>query len=385
MRIIHTADWHLGKSLRGYSLLDDQYHALQEWLRLVDDVKPGAIIIAGDIYDRAVPPTDAVLLLNEVLTKVILEKKIPTLAIAGNHDSGGRLSFGGELFERAGLFLRGVFNVDDAPVILRDEFGEVAFSLFPYFEPSEIDPTLRLDADAAYAEAVAARRSKISVARSVAVAHLFAVGGEPSESERPLVVGGVGSVSPGRFVEYNYTALGHLHAPQRAGGDNIRYSGSLLKYSFDEAKQKKGVVFVELAADGAARAENLPIVAKRDVCIVEGMLDDIRRDRKRYPAVDDYVLVRLLDKTAILGAYDKLAEVYSNLCGVEFCGVTYLEDAPRETEFSQGKVSETELFADFYHEMTGEGLSEPQEKILDECVREVYRREREDEYATLGA
>ncbi len=385
MRILHTADWHLGKSLRGYALLDDQHFIMNELLRLIDDVKPQAVVIAGDIYDRGIPPADAVVLLSEILTKIVLERKIMTLAIAGNHDSGNRLAFGGEILAQAGLVMRGVLDMNDAPVIVRDEYGQVAFTLFPYFEPGAVDNKLRLDADAATAQVTAAALARVPQhCRSIAVAHLFAAGGVTSESERPLNVGGETNVAPAHFSAFDYTALGHLHAPQRAGADNIRYSGSPLKYSFDEAMQKKGAVLVELAADGKTKSEFLPLDAKRDVRVVEGYMEEIRRDRKRYPVSDDYILVRLLDKTAILSAYDKLTEVYSHLGGIEFSGLTY-EPSMGEAQERRKNVSETDLFADFYYEMTGEGLSAKQEQIVAECVREIYRAESEDDDATVDA
>ena len=385
MRILHTADWHLGKSLRGYSLLEDQCFILDEFLHLVDDAKPQAVVIAGDIYDRGIPPSDAVLLLSEVLTKIVLERKIMTFAIAGNHDSASRLSFGGEILAQAGLIMSGVLDMYAPPVIVNDEFGQVAFTLLPYFEPGAVDNMLRLDADAATAKVTAAARNRVPQnCRSVAVAHLFAAGGVTSESERPLNVGGASNVAPTHFAAFNYTALGHLHAPQRAGADNIRYSGSPLKYSFDEATQKKGAVLVELSGDGTAKTEEMPLRAKRDVRVIEGYMDEIRRDRERYPVSDDYILVRLLDKTAILSAYDKLAEVYSHLGGIEFCGLTY-EQNMSEASQQRENISETDLFADFYYEMTGEGLNEKQEQIVAECVQEIYRAEREENNATVDA
>ena len=386
MKILHTADWHLGKSLRGYSLLDDQAYILSEFLRLADEERPDVVVIAGDIYDRGIPPAQAVALLNEVLTKLVLEKKIPVIAIAGNHDSGSRLSFGGEFLARSGLFLRGLLNLDAPPVILPDEFGNVAFSLLPYFEPGEVDITLSAnDADAATQEAIRSARAKIPAGcRSVAVAHLFALGGVSSESERPLSLGGTQLVAPNHFAAFDYAALGHLHAPQRVQSDKIRYSGSLLKYSFDEAHQKKGVVLVSLNGEGMAEAKNIPLTPKRDVRIVEGYMEDIRRNRDKYPVSDDFVLVKLLDKTAILAAYDKLSAVYPYLAGIEFCNLTYDEGAIEGPKMREN-LSETELFADFFREMTGETLTAKEEQLLSECVREVYRAEREGDYATANS
>lgn len=382
MRFIHTADWHLGKSLRGFSLIDDQSHVLDEFLRLASDVKPDAVVIAGDIYDRAVPPTDAVKLMDETLTKLVVEKKIKTIAVAGNHDSAGRINFGSRLMEDAGLFVRGELTDDMSPVVLEDEYGRIFFSPLPYVEPIEAQHIFaceeRLDFDAANAAAIKKARAHIpQKARSVAVAHVFIAGGTTSESERLLSVGGAANVSARHFADYSYAALGHLHAPQRAGADNIRYSGSLLKYSFDEAQQKKGVTLVEIDGSGAARHEHVSLAPKRDVRIVRGFIDEIRNDREKYPLSDDYVTVELLDTKAILNAYDKLAAVYKNLCGVSFAEM-FSAKTNVEARKNFREKSETELFADFYFEMTNEKMSDRQKNIFGECVDRIYREAREE-------
>ncbi len=380
MRFIHTADWHLGKSLRGHPLIDDQEYILREFLRLIKDVKPDAIIMAGDVYDRALPPVEATELLNEVLTKIVLEEKVKVLMIAGNHDSGGRLDFGNALFERSGLFVRGTADRELKPVVLNDEYGEIYFSLIPYFDPTEAQHIFNISErptfdEANFAAVTAARKHIPQGKRSVAAAHLFMVGGVSGESERSLAVGGAGNVSPQWFADFNYTALGHLHAPQRVGADKIRYSGSLLKYSFDEVNQKKGVLTVNMDEKGAVAAEFVPLTPRRDLCIVEGQIEDIRADRAKYPVSDDYVFVRLTDTAAVINAYDKLAAVYKNLCGIDFVGIDYNENII-DSENMRQDLSEKELFADFYREVTGQVLSDDQENILKECIEKVYRDER---------
>ena len=383
MRMIHTADWHLGKSLKGMSLLEDQQYILGEFLKLVDDSAPEAVIIAGDIYDRAVPPTEAVELFDEILTKLLLEKKIPVLYISGNHDSAVRLHFGSRLLSSAGLFVRGELTEDPAPVILEDEAGPVYFSLIPYLEPAKAAAVFgrkeRLDFEAAHALVLDRARAAIPKGkRSVAVAHAFLAGGVPSESERPLSVGGSDSVSPGLFRDFCYTALGHLHGPQRAGAESIRYSGSPLKYSFDEASQKKGVTLVELDAGGSVRTEHLPLTPRRDVRIVEGQMAELRTDRERYPVSEDYVLARLRDTEPVLNAREKLEAVYPNLLAVERVGM-FARTELRQPDGRRENRSEQMLFRDFYEEMTQEKLNEAQEKILEECI--LKAREREGESA----
>ena len=260
MRFIHTADWHIGKSLKGVSLLDEQNFLLNgEFLKLADDWKPDAIIIAGDIYDRGVPPIDAVDLFDEIIFK-LAEKKIPLLCISGNHDNSSRLNFASRLLSQAKFFITTKISPEPSTVVLNDKFGEIYFSLIPYFPPIDLRETFpaenfddKLDTNTANKFYIAQARKKIPAGkRSVAIAHLFAAGGTTSESERKFV-GGEENVATENFSAYNYTALGHLHKPQNMKKTDfvIRYSGSPLKYSFDEVKHDKGVTLVEI--DGAPK------------------------------------------------------------------------------------------------------------------------------------
>ena len=202
MKFIHTADWHLGKSLKNQSLIDDQNYILQEFLKLVDAEKPDAIVIAGDIYDRSIPPVDAVNLFDEIIFKIV-ERKIPVLCISGNHDGAARLKFGSRLFERSKFFIETLPNENPKTVVLNDKFGEVYFSLIPFFEPVEIENKIaaeeKIDADTANKFYIAEARKNIPAnKRSVAVAHLFVTGGKVSESERKFV-GAVENVSAENF------------------------------------------------------------------------------------------------------------------------------------------------------------------------------------------
>ena len=383
MRFIHTADWHLGKTLKGMPLLEDQQYILQEFLRLVKDCKPQAVVIAGDIYDRAVPPTDAVELFDEILTKLLLEQKVPVLYISGNHDSAVRLHFGSRLLSSSGLFVRGELSEDLSPIILEDSDGPVYFSLLPYLEPAKVCSVFHVEErlDFEQAHALVLERAKALIPngkRSVAVAHAFLAGSATSESERPLSVGGSDQVSPKLFRDFCYTALGHLHGPQRAGAETIRYSGSLLKYSFDEASQKKGVTLVELDGSGEVKTEHLPLKPRRDVRILEGNFEELRTDRERFPKTEDYVLVRLKDDHPVLNPKDRLEEVFPNLLVVERTGLARQTEL-RQPDGRRENKSELILFQDFYEEMTHRKLDDTQEKVLKECIQEARRRDGEQE------
>ena len=226
MRFLHTADWHLGKLFGQRYQTEDQRYVLEELLSLVKEAKADAVVVAGDIYDRGVPPAEAVDLMSEVLARFV-EKHIPVLYIAGNHDSASRIDFGRSVMEQSGVYVRGKIVKDAEPVVLEDAHGPVYFSLLPFAAPPEVRETFGIERTISYDEAmeivVQDARAKIPTgARSVAIAHAFLAGGQSAESERPLSVGGSDQVRPVHFKGYSYTALGHLHGPQRAGGENIR-------------------------------------------------------------------------------------------------------------------------------------------------------------------
>ena len=222
MRFLHSADWHLGRVYHGVSLLEDQAHALQQFVRIAADTRPDAILLAGDIYDRSVPPAEAVRLLDLVLSELILELKIPVVMIAGNHDGPDRLAFGSGLLQRAGLTVRGPVEMDAMPLVLRDAHGEVEIHALPYAEPALVrsasgDDTIADHHAALAAQTAAVRAAQVPGRRTVVVAHAFVQGGAESESERPLSVGGTGAVGVGVFDGFDYVALGHLHRPQAIG------------------------------------------------------------------------------------------------------------------------------------------------------------------------
>ena len=377
MRLLHTADWHLGKTLKGADLLDDQKFIIDEIFKVIDEQKIDAVLIAGDVYDRAVPPIDAVDLFNETLNR-FAEKNLPTLIIAGNHDSATRLNFGSKIFESRNIFIAS--KVDDKPaqVILEDGFGEIYFSLIPFFEPGEIR-TKFFDNDSdrlTYNEAnkffvERARQNIPDGKRSVALAHVFLTGGEESESERKFV-GGSANVDAQIFADYDYVALGHLHSPQKISAENIRYAGSPLKYSFDEVAHKKSVTVVELDAGGFVSAEKILLTPKHDVIIVEGHFTDLMRRR---PPVNDYAQIILSDDAYIYET-ELLRDAFPNFLEVKRKShLQSYDDEPTKNFRKEDPISEQ--FAKFFAEVTGEELADDERKAFEEFLREMERDERE--------
>lgn len=370
MRIIHTADWHLGKSLKSQSLIDDQNYILQEFLKMADAEKPDAIIIAGDIYDRSVPPVDAVNLFDEIIFKLI-ERKIPVLCISGNHDSAARLNFGSRLFERSNFFIETLANENPKTVVLNDKFGEVYFSLIPYFSPIEMQGKIsaeKIDAETANRFYISEARKKIPAGkRSLAVAHLFVTGGTVSESERKFV-GAVENVSAENFSEYNYAALGHLHKPQtmKKSGYIVRYSGSLLKYSFDEAHHTKGVTLIEMG-EGETSYKLIELIPRRDVKIFEGKFEELRK----LPRTEDYIQANLTDRKYVLNAMEKLREeVFTNILGIKFNALERELEGVAAADLREG-VSVLEQFADFFEYETGEKFEEEYRAAMENFLSEL--------------
>lgn len=380
MKILHTSDWHLGRIFHGVHLTGEQSYILDQFVRLAGDTKPDVILIAGDVYDRSVPPAEAVKLLDQVLSKILIDYGIPIIMIAGNHDSPERLGFGNRLLARQGLHLAGQ-PANLAPVVINDAYGPVYFCPLPFAEPSVVreclaDPGVS-DHDRAMLSLVNYITKSIPKgARTVAVAHAFVAGGEGSESERPLSVGGSGAVEAACFQPFHYTALGHLHRPQNAGGGRIRYAGSLMKYSFSETAHKKSATLVEMDEAGNVTVEEIPLTPRRDLRCLDGFLNEILEGPQNGECREDYLMVTLRDTGAVLDAIGKLREVYPNVLHIERPHLTDGGDL-RGPGGDHRRLAEMDLFASFFEQVTGDPLTQEQAESFTDTVEALYRQERE--------
>lgn len=373
MRLLHTADWHLGKSLKGQNLIEDQYFIIKQIFNIIKDQKPDAIIISGDIYDRAIPPIDAVELFNETLTK-LAEKNLPTLIIAGNHDSATRLNFGSKLFESKSIFIA---SKVDKPlnIPLEDVFGEIYFSLIPFFEPGEIrakffdENSAKLnynDANKFYVELAMENIPKNK--RNVAIAHVFISGNEKTNSVRDIV-GCAEGISAEIFSDYNYVALGHLHSP-RIAGKNLFYSGSPLKYSFDEANHKKSVNIVEIDGSGKVEVNPIELKPRRDLVIVNGMFKELV---KREP-IQDYAQI-ILSNTDYIYETELLRNAFPNFLEIKRENhLKSYDDMPKSNFSKEDSISEQ--FAKFFESVTSELMTEDERAAFEEVLKEIEREER---------
>ncbi len=383
MKILHTADWHLGRIFHNVHLTDDQAHVLDQFVALARDVRPDLVIVAGDVYDRAVPPQEAVALLDDVLSRLV-EVADAVLVIAGNHDSPQRLGFGSRLLARGGLHVRGAFAPDATPLMLEDAHGPVAVHAVPFLDPVRMrsllpDAGISDQASAMRAACALARRASPDGTRSVLVAHATVLGGEASESERPLSIGGTEAVPPETFAGFDYVALGHLHRPQRAGGGNVRYSGSLLKYSFSEAAHAKSVTFVEMDAEGRCRIETPRLAPRHDVRTVSGRLAGLLEQARREPS-SDYLQVVLEDEGPVFDAMPRLREHWPNVLEIRrpaLVAASGTDPAGPAVSASARHAGRETLFAEFFERVTGEEMTPPQRAALLEVLQELRRTERE--------
>ncbi len=300
MRLLHTSDWHLGRSFHRVGLLDAQAAYFDHLLATVREHGVDAVLVAGDVYDRAVPPLAAVELFDRALHR-LAEAGVPTVMISGNHDSARRLGVGAGLIGRAGIHLRTDPAGCATPVILSDAHGDVALYGLPYLEPALVRDELKAAKtghEAVLAAAMGRVRADLaqraSGTRSVVLAHAFVAGGEPSDSERDITVGGVAAVPAGVFDGVDYVALGHLHGSQTLS-ERIRYSGSPLAYSFSEVAHRKTMWLVDLGPAGEITAERIDCPVPRGIARIRGTLADLLADPALERHEDSWVEATLTD------------------------------------------------------------------------------------------
>lgn len=380
MRFLHSADWHLGRLLHARSLIEDQQHLLAQICARVREIRPDALLIAGDVYDRAVPAPEAVALLDDFLEQVVLGLRVPVMLIAGNHDSGQRLGFASRLLSGAGLHIAGRLDATPQGIALHDADGEVWVYLLPYADPAEVRSVFGVETPLSHGTAMqraldAIRAVHPAGARAVLVAHAFVAGGEESESERPLSVGGSAAVDAGLFHGFDYAALGHLHRPQTLGGGRLRYAGSPLKYSLSEVGQAKSLTLVELAADRGhpPRLEVVPLTPLRDLHLLSGSLAEVCAPQPGL-AREDYVIARVNDRGALFEPMARLRAAWPNALALQrevLLGV----GAAAVPGARRAATTPDALFADFFAEVTGSAPAADERAALAETLQRLLAAE----------
>lgn len=379
MRILHTADWHLGKTLRKVSLLDDQRHVLGQIFNAIVENDIQVLIVAGDIYDKQAPSEASIILFSTFIERVYADTTAAIIIIAGNHDSGQRLGAFANLFDRNRILIRGALEREERPLVLKDDHGPVAFSALPYGEIFAArrafeDEAIRSPEDVLRREVEAARGQCPEGARWVIVAHAFVTGGLPSESERTLSVGTVETISSSLFDGADYVALGHLHRPQTIGRDSIRYSGSPLAFGFDEADTIKTMTLFDLGADGSLQDfREIAFEPLRKVREVRGLMADLVVDAQTAPS-DDYISAILLDEGAVVEPAAQLRPHYPNI-------LQTLREKKRELIHASAGRAHSKLddpmgvIGEFVEFVRGEKTNEVETSVvaqlIDQPVREI--------------
>ena len=377
MKLLHLSDLHLGKRVNEFSMLEDQEYILEEILRVLDGEQPDAVLIAGDVYDKPVPPAEAVQLFDKFLTK-LAAKNTQTFFISGNHDSSERLAFGARLMEGSGIHISPVYGGEVKPVELADEFGPVRVYLLPFVKPASVKRFSPEREIGSYTEAVAAAVDAMDLdpaVRNVLVTHQFVTGASRSESEE-ISVGGSDNVDVSVFDGFDYVALGHVHGPQNIGSERVRYCGTPLKYSFSEVKHAKSVTIAELGKKGELTVRTVPLIPKRDLAEIRGTYMELTA-KAFYEGKnrEDYYHITLTDEEDIRDAVGRLRVIYPNLMKLDYDNLRTRLGGRVEVARQVEKKTPLELFAEFYRKQNNQDMSSEQASLVEGLIESIWEEE----------
>lgn len=378
MKFIHLSDLHLGKRVIEFSMLEDQKHILNEIIKTADSQKPDCVLIAGDIYDKGIPPLEAVTLFDDFLNQLV-EREIPVLIISGNHDSPERISFGSNLMKKSGVYFSSVYDGTVEKVTLTDDEGPVNFYLLPYLKPSYVRQCFPEEKIDSFNDAVKLALSKVDVdksQRNVLLAHQFVTGASTCESEE-LYVGGSENIDAELFDAFDYVALGHLHGPQKIVKETVRYCGSPLKYSFSECGQKKSLCLVEISKKDDVKIDLLELKPLRDMREIKGEYNQIMlKNNYENSNTDDYVHVILTDEQDIPEGFGKIRSVYKNLMKLDYDNTRTRSYNEIETNFDAKLIKPADLFDGFFELQNNKKMDEDQKLFLDSLIEEIWEEEK---------
>lgn len=383
MKFLHLADLHIGKRVNGFSMLGEQEHILRQILTFVEREQPNAVLLCGDIYDKPLPPTEAVQLFDKFLTE-LSGLCAAVLIISGNHDSAERLAFAADMLKERGVYLAKPFGGSMECVRLFDEWGAVDFWLLPFVKPIQVrrcyeggvdnndDNDMNREEIATYDDAVARIMRDFRPnegVRSVLLAHQLLTGAATCESEE-LAIGGLDNVSAEHFAAFDYVALGHLHGAQRVVRDEVRYAGSPLKYSFSEARQTKSMVLAEMDGEGAVKIRLEQLYPLHDMREIRGSFAEL------YSAEgsEDYLHITLTDEDDVMNAVGLLEQKYPNLMKLDYDNRRTRErkEPGRAAELNKSPL---ELFEEFYRRQNNQELKDEQRDLLRQLIEEIWEDE----------
>lgn len=366
MKFIHLSDLHLGKRLYEFSMICDQEYILNQILKIIDENGAEGVLIAGDVYDKPVPPAEAVLLFDRFLTG-LRERNLEVFVISGNHDSRERLAFGSEIMRRSGIHLSPVFSGEISPEIVEDEYGPLYVWMMPFLRPADVRHFFPEEKIESYNDAVHAviRRMEIDTGRrNLMVAHQFVTGAFRSDSE-DISVGGLDNVDRAAFEPFDYTALGHIHSPQQIPGALARYCGSPLKYSFSEANQQKSVVLIDIKEKGSLDIRLIPLVPCREMRELRGSYEELT-SRKNYENTDTdaYIHVTLTDDGDIHDAVGRLRTIYPNIMLLDYDNRRTRSAEEAGWDSSGEEKSEIDFFAELFELQNGRAMDEEERRMI---------------------
>ena len=382
MRLIHLSDLHLGKRVNDFPMIEDQRFILERILEIIDEEKPQAVLIAGDVYDKPLPPAEAVRLFDDFISR-LSETDTEVFIISGNHDSAERLSFGSQIMDRQGIHFAGGYDGSTHCFSLEDEYGRVNFYMLPFIKPVHVRQAFIDDEKAAeianFTDALGFAIDKMGVdteERNVLIAHQFCTGALRSESEE-ISVGGLDNVDTSVFKPFDYTALGHLHGPQPAGTERIRYCGSPLKYSFSEKDQIKSVTVVDLGEkkDGVCSVllRTTELVPARDMRELKGSFDKLTNiNYYKLIEKEDYMRIILTDEEDVIGALGSLRAIYPNIMRLEYDNTrTRAAAIVPDAEGNDGRTP-LEIFNNLYEIQNGKPMDEEQSGLVCGLIEKVW-------------
>ncbi|MBR1693064.1 MAG: exonuclease SbcCD subunit D [Lachnospiraceae bacterium] len=374
MKFIHLSDLHLGKRVNEFSMMEDQKYILTKIVNIIDDEKPDAVLIAGDLYDKSVPPVEAVALLDDFLGR-LAKRSLQVFIISGNHDSPERVAFASGLIEPSGIHISPAYGGSVKPFTMKDEHGAVCIYMLPFVKPAHVRSAFPDEEIGDYTDAVRIAVSHMEVdesQRNVLLTHQFVTGAQTSDSEERSV-GGLDQVDASVYDAFDYVALGHLHGPQKVGRQTLRYSGSPLKYSFSEAKQQKSVTVVELEEKGNVRIRTRELIPLRDMRELKGSYEELT-NRKNYEGtqVEDYLKITLTDEEDIFEAMAKLRGIYPNLMRLSYDNKRTREERHASGASDVQSRSPIELFEEFYELQNNQAMSGQQRQFTLDLIEKIW-------------
>lgn len=386
MRFIHLADLHIGKKVNEFSMLEDQRYVLEQVLDTVEQTKPDGVILAGDIYDKAVPPAEAVRLLDWFLTE-LSERRQPVYMVSGNHDSGERLAFGADLLKQSRIYVSALYDGTLEPVVLEDDYGKLNLYLLSFVKPVHVRRSLcqqeeagaELEEIQTYQQAVETvlKHADIHASeRNVLVAHQLVTGASRCDSE-DLSVGGLDNVDASLFKDFDYVALGHIHGPQSMTRDSIRYAGTLLKYSFSECEHEKSITLVEVKEKGNVSVETIPVVPRHDMRQIKGKYETLMaRDYYKNSDREDYLKVILTDEEELPEVMGRLRTVYPNIMKLEYENTRTGSSGDVQMEETAVGKSPMEYFMEFYEMQNNQSMTPEQGRIVEGMMEQIWEDDR---------